>query len=134
LKALCHCLTCRKITSSTSAITALIPQAQFDATTSSPHYRTYTTVHEAGIPLTVSFCANCSSACWKTAEGGWPGVVIVFAGTLDGDGQKGGVGDINPDAELWVKHRVPWLKGLGSEDVNGDDKRGVTQFQGFPDQ
>jgi hypothetical protein len=60
-------------------------------------------------------------------------MVIVFAGTLDSEGQKGGVVDVNPDAEFWVKYRVPWLKSLGSEGVNGSEKA-VVQCQGFPEQ
>ena len=125
LQALCHCLTCRKLTSTTAAMTALVPSSQFSTTCSpntTPSYKTYTTTHEAGLPLTYTFCSNCSTVCWKTAEAGWPGHHIVFTGTLDG---KGEFDAIKPGAELWVKHRVGWLKALGGE---GE----VMQFEGFP--
>jgi hypothetical protein len=135
-KALCHCLTCRKLTSSTSAMTILLPTPQFsvpESTTSSEHYRTYTAVHETGVELTAHFCANCSSVCWKTSEQGWPGFVVVFAGTLhEADHGKGGVAEVSPDAELWIKHRVPWLRSLGGDEGNG--AKTVHQFEGFPPQ
>ncbi|ETN46932.1 uncharacterized protein HMPREF1541_01121 [Cyphellophora europaea CBS 101466] len=122
-KAYCHCLTCRKITGSNAAMTALVPDANFSTSSeSSPQYKTYTVTHETGIPLTYSFCANCATVCWKTAGAGWPDHHIIFAGTLDGEGT---LEKLKPDAEFWIKYRVPWVKDLGDT--------GVMQCQGFPE-
>jgi hypothetical protein len=104
-------------------MTYLVPDAQFSTpSTETAQYRTYTTTHEVGIPLTYSFCGNCATTCWKTAASGWPGHHIIFAGTLDDEGVLEAE---KPDAELWIKYRVPWVDGL--------DKAGVVQCQGFPE-
>ena len=104
-------------------MTLLVPDTQFStSSTNAPQYRTYTVKHETGVPLTYSFCTDCSTVCWKTAETDWPGHHIVFAGTLD---DEGALEAVKPDAEFWIKYRVPWVKGL--EDT------GVVQCQGFPE-
>lgn len=104
-------------------MTALVADAQFkSASTTAPSYKTKTVVHESGVPLTYSFCGDCSSVLWKTAESGWPGHHIIFAGTLDDEGV---LENMKPDAELWNKYRVPWMKGMGED--------GVMQCQGFPE-
>ena len=77
--------------------------------------------HETGLKLTLSFCGDCGSALCKTADADeFRGLKIVFAGTLDGAGEGGGV-ETKPDGELWVKYRVPWLQEI----------KGAQQFQGF---
>lgn len=104
-------------------MTALVPDSNFStSSTSAPQYRTFTAKHEAGIELTYSFCADCATICWKTAETGWPGHHIIFTGTLNDPGVTEA---LKPDAEFWIKYRVPWLKDLGDA--------GVLQCQGFPE-
>ena len=82
---------------------------------------------EAGLEMIFSGCANCPSTLYKRAPAGFPGMIIVLAGSLDASDQVGGGngngldGAVNvrgaqgleqwgsPQAELWVKHRLPWL-------------------------
>ncbi len=76
------------------------------------------TTHEVGLKLTLSFCERCGTTCFKTADN-MEGVVIVLAGTLDGEGLE----QAKPEAELWNKHRVSWLPELKS----------AMQMDGFPE-
>jgi uncharacterized membrane protein len=55
----------------------------------------------------------------KVAESRFPGVTIVFTGTLDGE--KRSAPEMAPGAELWVKYRQDWVKPLP----------GVAQMAGF---
>lgn len=64
-------------------------------------------------------CDSCPSTLYKTAEG-FDGFKIVLAGTLNSVDSLATEG--KPDAELWVKYRVPWLAPLP----------GCQQFEGFP--
>ena len=52
-----------------------------------------------------TFCGTCGVHCWKTAAG-WPGVKLIFAGTLDGEHD---LEEAKPDVELWTSHRVKWV-------------------------
>jgi len=114
LKANCQCLTCRKLSGGTNIVAALIPEDDFHVKSGTP--KTFTTTHEVGIELTVSFCGRCGTNCFKTSNG-FEGLVIVFAGTLDG----GGLEQLKPQAELWNKYRVSWLPEL----------KGTMQADGF---
>ncbi|KEF57569.1 uncharacterized protein A1O9_05487 [Exophiala aquamarina CBS 119918] len=79
--------------------------------------RETTGVHEVGLDMTFYGCSKCPSTLYKRAPGGFPGVVIVFAGGLDGgdgaDGKARADGGLEawgtPQVELWVKHRLPWV-------------------------
>lgn len=71
--------------------------------------------------ITFYGCDSCPSLLYKTADG-FPGAVIVFAGTLDGDESIETEG--KPTGELWTKYRVPWLSAL----------EGCAQFEEFPPQ
>ncbi|KNG84756.1 hypothetical protein ANOM_006680 [Aspergillus nomiae NRRL 13137] len=107
LKAVCHCLTCRKLSSGSSA-NVLIPDNHFRITSGSP--KTYSMIHESGMHLTTHFCENCGSLLYKTGDREeFKGSVIVLAGTLDRaeDFEKA-----KPDAELFAKHRVGWWPRL----------------------
>ena len=67
-----------------------------------------------------AFCGNCGISIYKTAAG-WPGQVIVFAGTLD---DEGALEKAKPVAEFWTKYRVGWVNGVGGE---------VMQCEEFPE-
>lgn len=64
-------------------------------------------------------CDSCPSTLYKTGDG-FAGMKIVLGGTLDGN--DGIAKEGRPDAELWVKYRVPWLSPLD----------GCQQFEEFP--
>ena len=75
--------------------------------------------HESGMSMTFYGCNNCPSTLYKQADG-FPGMTIILAGTLDGE--DGLATEGKPDAELWVKYRVPWLNAV----------EGCQQFEEFP--
>ena len=81
--------------------------------------RTADTTHESGMGITTYGCAACPTTVFKTATG-FPGMKIVFLGTLEGEDSIETYG--KPEAELWVKYRVPWLPALDS----------AMQFDEFP--
>jgi hypothetical protein len=84
--------------------------------------KTITVKHEVGMPLRVSFCGDCGVAVCKIADDDkFKGTVIVFSGTLDDEGETLGKA---PQAELWTKYRVPWVRKVGSSEM--------IQNEGFP--
>lgn len=146
MKALCHCLTCRKLTGSAYATAFLIPDPDYDSDspastaptptahkksgsgefklhslTNTPAKQTEAT-HETGLAMTFHSCAKCPSTLYKTAKDGFPGLLVVFAGCLDAEQEDGGGGETTrraqgglegwgtPQAELFVKYRLPWVK------------------------
>lgn len=72
--------------------------------------------HEIGLDMFFYSCSKCASTLYKSAPDGFPGVIIVFGGTLDGNGNnepraEEGLEALGvPEAELWVKYRLPWVK------------------------
>ncbi|KIV80400.1 hypothetical protein PV11_07901 [Exophiala sideris] len=135
MKAICHCLTCRKVTGTAYTTAFLLPDP--DAVSESPaatpapkptdfklQSKTDTplkqsvAMHEVGLEMTFHGCSKCPSTLFKKANGPFLGVLILFGGCLDGGGFEE-LGE--PQAELWVKYRLPWIKEL----------EGVKQCQGF---
>lgn len=123
-QALCHCLTCRKLSGSGYTTCFLVPDPdsspeaasnfKLESKTNTP-LRESSAVHEIGLKIDFFGCAKCPSMIYKTAPDGFPGVLILFAGSLDGgEGDlraKGGAEALgSPQAELWVKYRLPWLR------------------------
>ncbi|KAJ9643395.1 hypothetical protein H2199_004074 [Coniosporium tulheliwenetii] len=108
--ALCHCLTCQKVTGSAFSSNLLIPIDSFHVTQGTP--KQVDTTHENGMRITLHMCAECGTMIYKEGDSDdLKGMAIVQAGTLDE-----GLSSANPDAELWIKHRPEWLgelKGVG---------------------
>lgn len=97
----------------------LLPAPSITYNTSSPLKKVTVTHHEAGFPMTVTFCADCGSALSKEADAdAFKGMVIVFAGCLDG---PEALQEITPEAEMWTKYRAGWRGSL----------EGTRQFVGF---
>ncbi|KAK5074614.1 hypothetical protein LTR70_010120 [Exophiala xenobiotica] len=117
MKCICHCLTCRKLTGSTYATALLMPEDSLKTNANPPLVTN--AAHQVGMKMQFHGCDSCPSTLYKTAAG-FPGVKIVFAGTLDGKDDIATEG--KPGGELWVKYRVPWLKPL----------EGCQQFEEFP--
>jgi hypothetical protein len=107
LQAICHCLSCRKLSGSTFTTNILVPEAKFKITSKSQPKNSFSDVHEAGMKITPEFCAECGTAVMKKLTGPFLGMVIVQCGTLDDKDELALLA--KPDAELWIKYRVPWL-------------------------
>ena len=111
----CHCLACRKISGSTNVYGLAVPAANLRFTAGAP--KGHRAVQESGLDIDVRFCGDCGSALAKAVDDPAAGpVYIVFAGTLDpddadddDDAHRRLLAQFKPQAELFVKHRVPWL-------------------------
>jgi len=115
LQALCHCLTCRKVSGSAFTTNLLVPRDNFKITQGT--LKDVNTTHENGMKITLHMCGECGTAVYKEGDSDdLKGFAIVQAGTLDD-----GLDNAGPGAELWVTHRANWLPGL----------EGVGQMQGF---
>ncbi|OCK74281.1 hypothetical protein K432DRAFT_386903 [Lepidopterella palustris CBS 459.81] len=112
---LCHCLQCRKLTSSAFTTNLLVPSSAVTITGEPKHYDF---VQETGDKFKTSFCGECSTLiCKETDADGFQGLLILEAGSLDG-----GFEEFKPAAEIFVKHRTAWLGELN----------GLAQFQEKP--
>ena len=88
----------------------ILPSSSITFTPASPLKKVTIPHHEAGFPMTITFCADCGSALSKEADAeAFRGMVIVFVGCLDG---AEGLEVIKPEAEMWTKYRVGWMRGL----------------------
>jgi len=136
---LCHCLLCRKLTGSSfltgftlsdpgqSSPTstnghseATAPKATFEwQSKSNSSLKVSTGLQESSLTMTFYGCSKCPSTLYKTCKEGFPGIMILLAGSLDAridvDG-KSGEGDVftetfkTPQVEFWVQHRVLWVR------------------------
>jgi hypothetical protein len=73
----CHCIDCRKTSSSHSASMA-VPEAALKVTGET---RGYSSMGDSGNPVTRVFCPTCGAGIYS--KGARPGVVMLKAGTLD---------------------------------------------------
>ncbi|KAK5991704.1 hypothetical protein PT974_07737 [Cladobotryum mycophilum] len=106
--ALCHCISCQKISGGTNTANVAVKKDQLTVTTGTP--KSYSQKHESGMTLTIFFCETCSTILYKhaTAEM-FAEFSLIQAGTLDG-GDKGELS--KPGVEMYVKERMPWLSGI----------------------
>ncbi|KAJ5159741.1 uncharacterized protein N7482_006745 [Penicillium canariense] len=106
--AICHCLSCQKISGSTNTLNLIIPVDRVHFTVGSP--KTCTESHEIGMKITLHFCGNCGGVLYKTADlDMFAGKAVVQIGTLD---DATAIKQAKPDMELWTKYRAPWLPSL----------------------
>ena len=107
-QALCHCISCRKISGSSNTITYTVPEQAFRLTKGNP--RSFSKDHEYGMVLTVFFCPECGTTLWKEATADQlKGLKLVQAGTLTESSSL----DESVDAELYTSTRVSWALPLG---------------------
>ncbi|KAK1148641.1 hypothetical protein N8T08_008526 [Aspergillus melleus] len=108
LKALCHCISCGKISGSSNTINYAVPGQAFRLTKGNP--RSFSKDHEYGMMLTVFFCPECGTTLWKEATvDQLKGLKLVQAGTLTESSSL----DESVDAELYTSTRVSWALPLG---------------------
>ncbi|KAL8833995.1 MAG: hypothetical protein Q9170_003969 [Blastenia crenularia] len=67
LKALCHCLDCRKITGSTYSTNVLIPNDACTLVSGTP--KQYTKGTNKGNQITSFFCGDCGTTIWRESTG-----------------------------------------------------------------
>jgi hypothetical protein len=94
----CHCVDCRKTSSSHSAVMA-VPEAGLKLIGET---RSYSRPGDSGNMVTRTFCPNCGSGIYS--KGARPGVVLLKAGTLD-DPEH-----FKPMATVYAKSAPSWDK------------------------
>jgi hypothetical protein len=94
----CHCVDCRKTSSSHSASMA-VPEAALQVTGET---RGYASLGDSGNPVTRVFCPTCGTGI--LSKGARPGVVMLKAGTLDDPEQ------FKPMATVYASRAPSWDK------------------------
>ncbi|KAH7407392.1 DUF636 domain protein [Cadophora sp. MPI-SDFR-AT-0126] len=116
MQAICHCVTCHKVSGSAYTTNVLVPSTSFTFTSGSSNMRSFSLPHASGMTITIHFCEKCGTKIYKEGTlDAFKGLFIVQAGTLDNGGGMG-LDDVDVKAELWVKERAKWLsatEGLG---------------------
>ncbi|KAE9962124.1 hypothetical protein BLS_000785 [Venturia inaequalis] len=99
---LCHCLNCRKSTSSMFSTNAVFPTTAF---TAFGEPKVYEVKGGSGNPAYAHFCGNCSSTMWTLSPLG-PNMVVIKVGVLDG----GDLEKLAPKAEVFTSRKPGWVK------------------------
>ncbi|KAF2468437.1 uncharacterized protein BDR25DRAFT_231072 [Lindgomyces ingoldianus] len=108
VKALCHCLDCRKISGSTYSTNALYPEGGFKLLSGSP--KTHAKTADGGNTITSFFCGDCGSTMWR--EGlSFKGLKVIKVGTLD---DINALANAKPDVELFAPTRVEWVAAIAN--------------------
>jgi hypothetical protein len=103
---MCHCLECRKISSSAFTLNLTVHKDNIKIEGVSKHYPFK---QELGDNFITSFCGECgTSVCMTTDLKGFEDYIIVFGGTLD----EGFDANSKPEVEFFTKHRANFLSGL----------------------
>jgi hypothetical protein len=120
--AICHCPSCRKITSSAFTTCSSIPKSAIQITSGSEVLKTYTQPHgPTGMQLTIHFCSYCATTLYREAASDeLKDHVQRHAGSR---GWQDGCWCWGAVHELWVKYRAKWLAALP----------GVKHWDGFQD-
>jgi len=114
VKALCHCLHCRKISGSAFSVNLMVPTDGFKVTGSPKAITTSET--DSGNSITSYFCPDCGSTLYRDGESN-PALKVVKVGVLD---DYEALNTAKPAAELFVKHRVEWVPEMeGAGQVEG---------------
>ncbi|RMZ08868.1 hypothetical protein D0860_04512 [Hortaea werneckii] len=105
---ICHCLTCRKLTSTAFSMGTVVTNTSFNLERGEPKQRSI--VGGSGASMTLSHCGDCGCHLWVE----WPLLPqkkVVCSGAIDG-GDAFELEEIRPCAEVWVKRRPSWLCAL----------------------
>ncbi|KAK3670737.1 hypothetical protein LTR78_009429 [Recurvomyces mirabilis] len=102
---MCHCLNCRKTTSSAFSINAVVPATAFHLEKGTP--KSFQSPGDPATTATLNFCGDCGSALW-VASPKIPELRILKAGILDGDDALD-LEVMKPSMEAFTKRRAPWL-------------------------
>ncbi|KAF2003661.1 hypothetical protein P154DRAFT_486304 [Amniculicola lignicola CBS 123094] len=106
IKALCHCLDCRKISGGTYSTNAVYPEAAFKILQGIPKQFAKTANSEN--KMTSFFCGDCGSTMWRQTKAFEKGLIIKV-GTLD---HVDALSNAEPEVELFSPRRVAWVNAI----------------------
>lgn len=122
-QALCHCLDCRKITSSTYSTNIVVPNdngSGFSVTQGTP--REFRKAGDSGNVVTRFFCGDCGSSLWSQSAT-YGETRVIKAGILDVVmEEEEGDDKTKPLMEIYVRSRVAWREAV----------EGAVQHEGHP--
>lgn len=112
----CHCITCRKMTSSLFSMNASVPASAFQLKSGKP--KTSKLIGDSGTESTMNFCGDCGSPLWMD-YGPRPDLKILKAGILDGNEVMETEG-LRPQVEQFTSRRPSWMCPVaGGEQESG---------------
>lgn len=97
----CHCTDCQKMTGAQMATIAGVPADSFSVLRGEA--KVYITKGDSGANVYRSFCANCGSTLFSTADA-MPGVYFVEAGSLDDASW------LKPTSHIYTSSAQPWAR------------------------
>ncbi len=97
----CHCLECRKQSSSAFGISLFVPRAALRVTRGT--FKTWNRATDSGRTLACAFCADCGSRLWheRVGEKDPTEIISVKAGSLDE------AVDLSKASHYWTKRKLP---------------------------
>lgn len=95
----CHCQMCQKSTGTSNFTGAVFAESDLKV---SGDMNTYTYTSDRGNPVTSHFCPVCGGKIYLTNPIAFPGLALVFAGTLDDTSA------VNPQFVVFAKRRPAW--------------------------
>jgi len=114
---LCHCTDCQTLTGSAFRTFALSREDGF--TLLSGELKTYVKTSDSGTKRLQTFCPDCGSPIYSTAEGSGPKIYSIRVGTSR---QRN---ELVPRGQIWCRSAQPWLADIGT-------LPGTETQQGFP--
>lgn len=101
---LCHCRSCQKTTGTSFSVVVAIPASALNVT---GEVKVYDSKGDSGQGTHSSFCPNCGSPLFGTADV-MQGVAMIRAGTMDDSSW------VKPAMEIYCDSKMPWV-ALGGE-------------------
>lgn len=118
---ICHCTTCRKMTSSPISLNAVIPADALVLESGSP--KECPLPSETGAESKFYFCPDCGSALW-TESSEMPGLKVLKGGVLHG---VEALEDVKPKAEQFTARRPAWLSPISGAVQHDGMQEGVRE-------
>jgi len=109
VKALCHCVDCRKITGSTYSTNIIVPEEGFSTTGT---LKTISKTADGGNKITSYFCPDCGTTLYRDGPS-FKGSKVVKEGIMD---DPNALGATKPTVELYTPERVSWVAGIEGSD------------------
>ena len=103
---ICHCTDCQALSASAFRVNAYTREDGFKQL--SGELKIYVKTSESGNKRPNSFCPECGSAIYATADGPGPKVYSLRLGTIRQRDQ------IVPKVQVWFRSAQPWVTHIGS--------------------
>jgi hypothetical protein len=103
---ICHCTDCQTLSASAFRVNAYTRADAFKLL--SGELKIYVKTGESGNKRPQSFCPECGTAIYATADGAGPKVYSLRVGSIRQRNQ------IAPKVQVWSRSALPWITRIGS--------------------